>query len=202
MIKRFFIYSLTFALSLCFNTFAEETDGCIEESVEQIKSMDSCFDSVAGDDREALAEQLDSLFHVLIEEGQELYRDLTNTCKSTGIELENDQQAIEFVKESSSGQKILQACRDIFSCLGVPNDELTEENLSLDVLIQKLDEIAQVWRHYRYSKDMEYAYKELDIRERELEFKKDLLSWQKEKTDKELSWKREKYAREMMVHKR
>ncbi|WP_375793116.1 hypothetical protein O1W69_03105 [Chlamydia sp. 12-01] len=206
MIKRFFIYSLTVAFSpllCCSNIFAENMDTIVQEPVEKQNSrIDCCFDSISDGDREALADQLDSLFQVLVEEGQDLYRDLVLVCKNENIELESNQQAVELMKESPSGQKILQACRDIFSCLDVPSEDLNNENLSFDVLLQKLDEIAQIWRYYRHSKDMEYAYKDLEMRERELEFKRDLLAWQKEKTDKELAWKREKYARDMVVHKR
>ncbi|WP_238374148.1 hypothetical protein [Chlamydia caviae] len=164
--------------------------------------MESYFDSMSNEEREALADQLDSLFQVLVEEGQELYRDLALICKNENIELESDEQAIELMKESPSGQRILEACRDILSCLRMPSEDLNNENLSFDVLLQKLDEIANVWRQYRHSKDMEYVRKDLDMRERELEFKKDLLAWQKEKTDKELTWKRERYVRDIVAQQR
>ncbi|QVE49237.1 hypothetical protein SBV42_00435 [Chlamydia crocodili] len=205
MIKRFFIYSLTTAFLplVCYShIFAETTEVIMQESVEKQGSrMDCYFDSISDGDRENLAAQLDSLFQVLVEEGQELYRDLALVCKNENIELESNEQAIELMKESPSGQRILQACRNIFSCLHASSEELNDENLSFDVLLQKLDEIANIWRYYRHSKDMEYAYKDLEMREKELDFKKDLLAWQKEKTDKELAWKRERYARDMVMHK-
>ncbi|MFJ1509656.1 hypothetical protein SBV45_03105 [Chlamydia crocodili] len=201
MIKRFVIYSLAAAflpLVCCSYSLAETT-----ETIEQQSSrMDCCFDSISDGDRENLADQLDSLFQVLVEEGQELYRDLALVCKNENIELESNEQAIELMKESPAGQRILQVCRNIFSCLHVSSEELNNENLTFDVLLQKLDEIANVWRYYRHSKDMEYAYKDLEMRERELDFKKDLLAWQKEKADKELAWKRERCARDMVMYKR
>lgn len=54
----------------------------------------------------------------------------------------------------------------------MPADDLNSENFSFDALLQKLDEIAHVWHACRHSKDVEYAYKDLEMREKELEFKK------------------------------
>ncbi|ADZ18969.1 hypothetical protein [Chlamydia psittaci] len=204
MIKRLFIYSLVFAFSPIVsysNTIAEDAEIVMKESVgHQNFSIDSCFDSMTDEDRETLASQLDSLFQVLVEESQDLYRDLVLKCKNENIELENSKQAVELIKELPSGKRVLQACNDIFSSLRMPADDLNSENFSFDALLQKLDEIAHVWHACRHSKDVEYAYKDLEMREKELEFKKDLLSWQKEKTDRELAWKRERYAREILTH--
>ena len=36
--------------------------------------------------------------------------------------------------------------------------------------------------------------KELNLRERELEFKKEVFAWRKDYADKRLSWEKEKYA--------
>ncbi|AUS60155.1 hypothetical protein [Chlamydia abortus] len=206
MIKRLFIYSLAFTFCPIVSyshTTTEDVETIREKSVEhQNSSIDSCFDSMTDEERETLASQLDSLFQVLVEESQDLYHDLVLICKNENIELENSQQAVELIKELPSGKRILQACSDIFSSLRVPADDLNREDLSFDSLLQKLDQIAHVWHAYRHSKDIEYAYKDLEMREKELEFKKDLFSWQKEKADRELAWKRERYAREIVTHKR
>ncbi|EPP28883.1 hypothetical protein CP8484711_1685, partial [Chlamydia psittaci 84-8471/1] len=78
----------------------------------------------------------------MVEESQDLYRDLVLKCKNENIELENSKQAVELIKELPSGKRVLQACNDIFSSLRMPADDLNSENFSFDALLQKLDEIA------------------------------------------------------------
>ncbi|BAE81080.1 hypothetical protein [Chlamydia felis Fe/C-56] len=140
--KKYLIYSLT-VLLCCSNVFAEHIDTIVHEPFAGLSSrVDYCFDSISDEDKEALTERIDSLFLVLVEEGQDLYRDLALICKNKNLELENCQQAVELMKETPSGQRILQACKDIFFCLQLPDEEINNENLSFNILLQKLDELT------------------------------------------------------------
>ncbi|EPJ33081.1 hypothetical protein CP082626L3_0976 [Chlamydia psittaci 08-2626_L3] len=101
---------------------------------------------------DTLVSQLDSLFQVMVEENQDLYRDLVLMSKNENIELENSQQSVELIKELPSGKRILQACSNIFSSLRMPTDDLNSQHLAFDSLLQKLDRVAHIWHPYRYPK--------------------------------------------------
>ncbi|EPP36034.1 hypothetical protein BOKEGFJH_00468 [Chlamydia avium] len=179
MVKRFFICNLAFILSLCSPIFTEDNT--------QIETVDTPIvneENIVSD----LNMQLDGLFQVFLEEGQELYQDLLMACQNECFE--NDIQIMEFIKSSDSGKKLLQACEKILTDLHKPSDELTDKDLSCDVLLQKLDEIVKLWQENHRTKDWDYAYRELELREKELEFKKDLLSWQREKYAKDIIMRR------------
>ena len=83
----------------------------------------------------------------------------------------------------------------------VSSDELIDSEISYDALLQKLEGIVRLWQEHNQAKGREYAYRELELREKELEFKKDLLAWQKEKMAKEIAQKREKYTQDMILRR-
>lgn len=189
MVKRFFIYNLICILSLCFPIFAEDAAQIKEEM--HIPGEEGA----QGD----ITTQLDELFQVFLEGGQELYRDFLEACQN--VNFASSLEVVEFIKSSNSGQKLLQACDEILAYLQIPSDETTDSEISYDVLLQKLERIVRLWQEHYQAKGREYADRELELREKELEFKKDLLAWQKEKMTKEIAQKREKYTQDMILRR-
>lgn len=185
MVKRFFICNLVFILSLCCPSFSEENS--------QTKEVETCT-SYKEEVIKDLNTQLDALFQDFLEGGQELYQDFLEAGQN--INFADNMQIIEFIKSSSSGQKLLQACEEILAYLHMPSEEITNTDLSYDIFLKKLDDIIKLWQEHYHAKEREYFYKELELREKELEFQKDLLSWKKEKMAKELAWKKEKYVQD------
>ncbi|WP_284441681.1 hypothetical protein [Chlamydia gallinacea] len=155
----------------------------------------SVREGVQGD----ITTRLDELFEVFLERGQELYRDFLEACQN--VNFANSLEIVEFIKSSNSGRELLQTCDEILACLQVSSDELIDSEISYDALLQKLEGIVRLWQEHNQAKGREYAYRELELREKELEFKKDLLAWQKEKMAKEIAQKREKYTQDMILRR-
>ncbi|WP_276816007.1 hypothetical protein [Chlamydia gallinacea] len=190
MVKGFFIYNLICILSLCSPIFTEDAAQTKEEEMHI-----SVREGVQGD----ITTRLDELFEVFLERGQELYRDFLEAGQN--VNFANSLEIVEFIKSSNSGRELLQTCDEILACLQVSSDELIDSEISYDALLQKLEGIVRLWQEHNQAKGREYAYRELELREKELEFKKDLLAWQKEKMAKEIAQKREKYTQDMILRR-
>ncbi|AGW39081.1 hypothetical protein [Chlamydia pecorum] len=169
MIKKFFvnIFILSSLFSSSMNLFGEE--GIAQEKEVLLQEKEETGSSVA---------ELDNLLQRFIGDGQELCDDLLALCKENS---EDAQKILQVLSYLSSGKKLLETCQRIVSLV-----EPLEGVASQQLVIERVPYNEECSHHCHE--------KELNLRERELEFKKEVFAWKKDYADKRLSWEKEKYA--------
>ncbi|EPP34561.1 hypothetical protein CP10139811_0420 [Chlamydia ibidis] len=195
-----YIVACIFIFTVVFQGYGKSISDVIDKgtSTEEYSDIGDFSSSIEEEKTDVVLSNLDSLFQVLADGHQELYQEFLRFEDSSKKDLNDEEQVLYWIRESQAGKKIVSACKDIISVLSLDFEDTSVENGPFHQLFHKLDEVVDIWRERDQSKELAYAYRELEMREKELEFKRDLLAWEKEKVAKELSWKREKYIRDII----
>ncbi|ANH78850.1 hypothetical protein [Candidatus Chlamydia sanziniae] len=196
MFRKFFIYNV---ICVCLLSLGCHVYGDSSLKDPNKKLIVACENTLQKEEEEN--HQFDILFQVLLEESAKMYEQLEAACKED--EIEDIIQAIEILKASSSGKRLMEVVRDIQACSDCSAcDTMSEECLSSAGILQQLAEITETLQNYSVSTSSDYLDRNLDIREKELEFKRELLAWEKEKAKQDLAWKRESYVRDALLLKK
>lgn len=180
MVRSRFVSNL---LVVCFSFLCLPSLG--EVISESSVTEEVCNDSGAYNEGELL--QLMSVLQSCSEEFQEL-------CARLGLKADSEELVLREPLVDSFGDKVIEEEQDGF--LGFLVAQL--ENIAQD-LNDSEQLIRTLIERQKTAEQIAYMQRELDIRERELEFKKELLAWVKEKTDRELQQQKERLIRDLFL---